>query len=968
MDTKEFLQEVVPEGNICIAKQAEKGFVQFAFTNHDDAANMAEWLDGKGETVYYALATFKETYNNQFNKLRVRRKRSNIDKLKAIWFDIDFKGSLKSSSEVAKAVYQFCSDADIPAPSILVHSGNGVHVYWTLAESVPYDEWQGLADALKQHAADHGLDADLACTADGARVLRPPGTHNRKDPTTPKPVHVIWSSRVQYDAQELAAALGSPKKKSTSLPTYMRNVKTSAVREFTAGNKTPTSCRPIFTKCAVLKQALITGGENQSEPEWNATLMLLAHVDDGAKLVHAVSKGHPTYDPDETNEKWAQKLEAKDEGSGPTLCGTFEDYHPQTCQSCPYYKSKKVKTPLSLAYTAAEKPNDGGTEKPKSGVPRTASVGAAIGNFPDGFRPVPGNEGVEKKVFDKDAGEWVWDRVLTKTWRVLELRRSVNDNTFVYVIECSNRGSEQVRIEMPGGLVAGTIETWQECALHGVPIPSRERPAWSDLMSTWIDKLRAENLEVDTVDRLGWMESGDHDNPEITGFAAGNNTYYADGDHQTGVSIKKEFEQIGKLYIPTGDLKVWQEAANFVATQSCPAFPAILASAFAAPLIRFTGLPGAVLSLVSTESGVGKTSTLKTAQAVWGSPAKAMNSTHDTHLSITKKIAFLNNLPAYWDELRGQGPLDAFKAVAFDVAQGKEKTRLNSRAQLMQVNEWRTMVIAASNESIFDHMAKAAGSSDASMARTFEIYIDGTEIKADLSAAALFSALDSNYGRAGQIYAEYLAENHKEIAEKVASVTDALSKSLIAQGGERFWVAIIASLLVGAKLAETCELVCLDQKELAKFLISCLRKLRNRASEAKVQTSAREIVIDYIQNHQDQMMTIEKFPAPRERNYTPVVRIRPKTEKLLIARAEGDMYRFRRSDFVTWLARSKEMQLSVIYKEMKSDLHLVELKTDISQGTTLTAGGRSQVFEVNLSTPDDEVEDVMQEIEDAESS
>ena len=60
-----------------------------------------------------------------------------------------------------------------------------MHVYWPLTEAVSAEQWLDAAERLKRACADNGLLADPAVTADIARILRVPNTHNYKDDPLP---------------------------------------------------------------------------------------------------------------------------------------------------------------------------------------------------------------------------------------------------------------------------------------------------------------------------------------------------------------------------------------------------------------------------------------------------------------------------------------------------------------------------------------------------------------------------------------------------------------------------------------------------------------------------------------------------------------------------------------------------------------------------------------------------------------
>ena len=97
-------------------------------------------------------------------------------------------------------------------PTIIVHSGNGIHAYWLFSElwqlettearesaKSTVEKWQRL---LKEKAEAHGWANDS--TFDLARVYRVAGTKNRKDPKKPKAVEIIeLNETALYKREEL---------------------------------------------------------------------------------------------------------------------------------------------------------------------------------------------------------------------------------------------------------------------------------------------------------------------------------------------------------------------------------------------------------------------------------------------------------------------------------------------------------------------------------------------------------------------------------------------------------------------------------------------------------------------------------------------------------------------------------------------------------------------------------------------
>jgi hypothetical protein len=379
LNTKQFLELITPNGLLCIAKKMEpKGYSQIPVRSHEDAAKVALHLDAKGETVFFALASFKETHLNDFQQERVKRTRTNVDSLKALWLDIDFKSAGGSLATAMLALSDFQTKTGFAKPTAIVHSGNGIHVYWALVKAIPLAEWLSLAQAFKALCQLHDLPADHMCTADASRVLRPPGTHNRKGEAKLVRILGIEPTR-KYEPDGLMKMMPGTDT-NTSIPAHLQGLRTT--NEFSGSNHVrQTSYKELVRNCAVMKHVMLTGGAEQDEPEWNSTLLLLKYIDGGHKLVHPMSSKHIGYDRDSTEEKWQQKMAA--DTTGPTLCDTFEGWHPEKCAGCPIYKSKKQKTPLSLAYVNPEPPQpvlNSGTNVPKLGTPHLVRANAPLHN------------------------------------------------------------------------------------------------------------------------------------------------------------------------------------------------------------------------------------------------------------------------------------------------------------------------------------------------------------------------------------------------------------------------------------------------------------------------------------------------------------------------------------------------------------------------------------------------------------
>lgn len=934
MDLTEFLNAVVPAGRIIVARMEPRtrpdgtpynGFSHIVCRTHDEAAKTAMDLVSGGHNVYFALASYKQGFYKDAKGKRVVRTHENVDQLKALWLDIDFKGEYENEKMAVLAIQVFCQQSQMPAPSILVHSGNGIHAYWPFDLAIPVERWQRLTDSFKEAAKAIGLKADLVCTADSARVLRPPGTVNFKDPANPKSVRLLYSSGKLFSPDELEARL-------TPWQVAAKRVAaakvTGANSDLTGGVGTkaqPATFAEIQKHCVVARWMLETHGKDCVEPEWLAILQLLKHCDDGPEWIHEVSSGHPGYTHAATVEKFQARVA---NSAGPTLCKTFEGFRPEKCAKCPH--SGFIKTPLQVGHE--------GTQD--------------VTGLPPGWRVSQDGRGVERLMLtDPAANVKEWIKVLRHVPSNFRPVKSIATGQYDMMIDITVKGAETWTVTAPMGMLGNARKLVEHFASFGVVLKPKEIAPFGELMASWLDKLQASRRIADVTEQLGWIYTGE----KITGFACSPTVFHSDGRVRNDVRPAREFATLAKMYEPRGELDGWKRVANFVADQNNPALTAVLAASFGAPLLKFVGIQGGILSLVSTASGVGKSSVLKLSQAVWGSPVHAMNSVDDTPKSVAKKLGFLNNLPAYWDELRGKQTVDGFCNLAFQITQGREKSRLDSGANLRDSQTWETMLVVASNESIFEAMARRTVGSDAGMVRTFEIEMVEAPYT-DLTSAeitVMFEGLSQHYGHAGRIYAQYLAAHSDEVRKRVQDTFQNVARTM--EPAERFWYGIITILLVGASIAGKLGLVEIDIKKLYEFLMANLEKLKGRTGTMAQESTTKEIFAEYLRDRGDRTLVIDKFSTKAGMagrvalDTLPEIKERPRSNKCSVVRALDvpQAVRFSTRDFVEWLL-ARDLNPYGMLEKIEKDLNAKRMRCVLGVGTEF-AGPRVVAMEVDLT-------------------
>lgn len=125
---------------------------------------------------------------------------------RAFWLDLDGKDFEGGTEQAMRELARFLKATGLPRPSIYVNSGRGIHVYWALVRDVPVAEWKPVSAALKAKCEELGFNADPTSTADPARVLRAPGSLNRKG-EMPIPCNVLTDTGLSYEVDDIAKQL-----------------------------------------------------------------------------------------------------------------------------------------------------------------------------------------------------------------------------------------------------------------------------------------------------------------------------------------------------------------------------------------------------------------------------------------------------------------------------------------------------------------------------------------------------------------------------------------------------------------------------------------------------------------------------------------------------------------------------------------------------------------------------------------
>jgi hypothetical protein len=500
------------------------------------------------------------------------------------------------------------------------------------------------------------------------------------------------------------------------------------------------------------------------------------------------------------------------------------------------------------------------------------------------------------------------------------------------------------RIDLPLEIV-GATEMRKCLQSQGIMLRS-DLKMTTEFFVAWIKQLQASKDAI-TSKPFGWNDTRD-------GFAYAGSLYTAKGLEMTVAGDPT----LTSHYKPTGVLQPWIDAAKMITDQDRPGMEVILASAFASPLMTFTGHKGILLSTWSQESGVGKTTAMTIAHAAWGDPQRAMQGLTDTSNALFSKIGKLQNLPLYWDEIKGEHATKDFVELVFRISGGKDKARQRANTTLRDVGIWNTILAAANNESILDYIVGSTNMTTAGLMRVFEFELrPGTKGQISPSTATrLTSQLNGNYGNVGKIYAEFLGQNIARCDRDIEAIMQVLEAETEATTEERLWLAIIGATLVGAKYANELELTDFDLAKMRKFMIAEMNKMR-------LARDAQSVNMKVGINISDKLAQFLNINRARHTIFTNKIHSRPgkpvpgsikvigDTTKLdgiyVHVGREDKLMRISSAALSDWL-KLKSLSRNTFLNALSDAFHMTRINGRMGSGTGL-AGANEHILQIDLS-------------------
>lgn len=753
--------------------------------------------------------------------------------LKGLWLDIDVKDETKGYKSITDAITalgNFRTAAGLPKPSMVVGSGGGIHVYWLTNRPMTIEEWYPLAVALVAATVAHGLKCDTGVTTDAARVLRVPGTLNHK--TEPaKPVTILARTDFDYTVEKLTAAL-EPYRVAGALPEHLQGFAPHMPRRAPLkGDDDLSGGIQLGLSQLEIRACLdVIPNTGQDWNFWNNTGMRVWAACDGAEYGleewQRWSDKTKTDGKDTCEDRWATLNTSPPTRTGAgALITQARAAAGDTTWMPGRVLGASPTTPSGLSVgkattTTLTPPASSVVGAGAAGAPASASIPPASTGMPssppDPLLPTGYTRNAQGVVYlvdlDDDGNTIkipISDYPMTDAWisldpRVLHFKTRID------------RG-RVAEIDLPLEIVH-TNEMRKCLQSQGFMLTAAPKLT-TEFFVSWIKKLQESKDAVHSAP-FGWCING-----KTEGFVYGG-LEFSNGTEKPAAGTDPV---LARMYRPTGDIQPWLDAVKLVTSAGSPQLEVLVASAFAAPLIKFTGHNGMVLSTWSQESGVGKTTALAIAQGVWGSPHKGVNGLQDTENSVMGKVGKLRHLPLYWDEIKTEEQTKKFVNITFQITSGREKGRMRQDATLKESGDWQTLLVVASNDSLLDYVVQRTSTTTAGLMRLFEFEIPPpTQGRRDIAVAQrLIGKLNNNYGHVGLEYAKFLGNNVAKIDKDIEPFLKALNEKLQVTQDERFWLTFVGTTLLGAKYANDLGFCKFDLPAMKTFLFDAFEKMRS---------------------------------------------------------------------------------------------------------------------------------------------
>ena len=311
-----------------------------------------------------------------------------------------------------------------------------------------------------------------------------------------------------------------------------------------------------------------------------------------------------------------------------------------------------------------------------------------------------------------------------------------------------------------------------------------------------IKELQTQGKKQLMYDQFGWHEN-------YSKFVVGDREINKDGVYHTPPSSTTQ--GLVPHFQSKGTLEKWKEVFSLYDRPGLEVQAFAALSGFGAPLLALTGQKGAVINLMHSLSGQGKTTVLRVINSVCGHPEMLLGAPDDTVAARIQKMGVLNNIANTMDELTNKDG-DYISAFLYASSQGKGRDRMQQHKNANRINTttWRTISVSTSNAAFRQKIQEVKNTPDGELMRLIELAVpaaDASIIDAQEGKEMFDQQLLENYGTVIEPFIMNVINNFTEVKNTLKSVAARFDKELDMTQRERNWSAVASANITAGLFA-----------------------------------------------------------------------------------------------------------------------------------------------------------------------
>ena len=872
METLEFFEWLLPpNGNVVLGipkkENGREWWQNRKYTTIAEAAAEAVKLD-QTEEVYVAINTFNDWYKDDKGKHKIRTQ-DNVAWCRSLYDDYDVDPDDKKKYETKMHALRDIgklAQALRLTPTV-VDSGGGYHSYFHLEDVVDVATWNELAALKRDITTFLGMKTDPAVDMDAARVLRPVGTHNKKEKYGGSvPVELLKKGK-RYSVETVRSRMQDFIQQNNITPAPRHTPKSKKQFGVLVESYPSSNAETVAEHCAAVR-ALRDSQGNIDEPHWHRAIGVVKFCDEGEDKIHEWSSGYEGYTYEETQAK-IEQWEV-----GPTSCIEMDKV--VGCKAdCPV--ADKCKFPIqlgaseqadSVAYeTVVEDDDNAATPTP------TTIEGQTIPHWPtSGFR-WDGTH-LQRSITDADG---------IVTWRnfsrlfVYPINRIRNsEGTWVVHWRAKEKNGRWREFFMPTSELASPSQMAETFASNEVFLVN-SRSARSDMAEfaqTLIETLQKYKVETKTYEQFGWTE-------DRKGFVMGTKMITAKGttevlcDPKIPPDVAVDFGRSGTLeeWVANIDTLYNRQGAEPFQFALCHSMGSILVELMGSS--NWHGLPLAFTG----HGGTGKSTACKIACGFYGKPEYMERQTGDQGSTLNaaiKRIAIMGSVPLLLDEFSGRSS-EELTRTGYALANGRDKERLKTNGEFATVGgQWFKNSFITSNDSILESIAKlpAGYKVEATQLRFFEVPLEQGFVSStfpDITQSFVENHMDHVYGEACLPYIRFVIKNMDWVRKQMVAARAKFNPQSDDDNKERFYRDTIVTALVAGLIAKKVGLITFDVHAMKKWAADQVMTMRE--SRKEVNTDIKEHLAAFISTLHGRLIITKRLGSAnthKEESQTPI--------------------------------------------------------------------------------------------------